>query len=110
MASRLIEALSKPCTESVPSDLGCLYENVLLDAADAHAAFEAARGDVAELNRERAGLTLVGAAIKFKDAELLEKLIAAGVDLDTPVKLWDADSMHPLQWAAWHGSLRWCAC
>ena len=68
-------------------------------AADAHAAFEAARGDVAELNRERAGLTLVGAAIKFKDAELLEKLIAAGADVDTPVKLHET-SKHALEWLA----------
>ena len=41
-SQRLIEALNKPCTETFPS--GCLYEDVLIDAADANAAFEAARG------------------------------------------------------------------
>ena len=73
MASRLIAALNEPCTESFPTDIERVYEDMLIDAADANAAFEAARGDVAELNRERAGMTLVGAAIHFQDADLLEK-------------------------------------
>jgi hypothetical protein len=70
-----------------------------------------APGDVAELNRPRAGSTLVGAALEMKLVDVLRDLIVAGADVDSPVALPTAEvneghpALRPIQWAAQMGSV-----